>query len=309
MGHHDHHHHEVSGSRLLLTILLNVIITVAQVIGGLLSGSLSLLSDAAHNFSDVIALIVSFIGKKLSVKPFTDAKTFGYKRAEILAALINVISVMFIGAMIFIEAMDRLTEPQTISGVVVMALAGLSIILNGISVLLIKSEAGHNLNIKSAYMHLFSDMLTSIAVMVSGFAIWMWQWYWLDTVLSVAISLYLIMTSVNMLLQTLSILMLFAPKTYDSELLVKEVLKVDEVVNVHHVHAWQLTDRDFHFEGHLIISKDLCLSETQELKKYLKEVIRKHGFTHVTLELEFEKCIEEGCEPDHHDHAHDHKEE
>jgi cobalt-zinc-cadmium efflux system protein len=307
-GHHGHHH---GTERLGLTILLNIIITVSQVIGGLLSGSLSLLSDAAHNFSDVIALIVSYIGGKLATKPFTDEKTFGYKRAEIIAALTNVVSIMVIGCIIFIEAMKRLSTPIEVNSSVVIGLAFLSIIMNGASVLLIQKSAKDNLNIKSAYLHLFSDMLTSIAVMMSGIAMYYWKWFWLDTVLSVAIAFYLMVTSMKMLLETLSILMLFAPKKYDANQLIHRLCEFEEVTNVHHIHAWQLTDRDFHFEAHIMINRDMNISETTNLKHKLKKVIKTLGFTHVTIELDFEECLDDDCTNEkmfesnhsHHHHA------
>ncbi|MCK8060960.1 MULTISPECIES: cation diffusion facilitator family transporter [unclassified Fusibacter] len=293
MDHHDHHHHGTN--RIGITIALNLIITVAQVVGGLVSGSLSLLSDAAHNFSDVIALVVSYIGGVISVKPSTDAKTFGYKRAEIIAALTNVVSVMFIGVTILVEAVKRVGDPVKVNSSVVIWLAALSIVMNGLSVLIIQKPSKNNLNIRSAYLHLFTDMLTSVAVMASGIAMALWQWYWLDTVLSVAISVYLIATSFKLLSATLSILMLFAPSQYDPDKLMKLIGAVDEVLDVHHVHAWQLTDTQFHFEGHVVIREDLCLSETVELRKRIKDLIRKQGFSHVTLELEYERCVDGDC--------------
>ncbi len=200
---HSHHHHHGGGKRIGITILLNLFITVSQVIGGFMSGSLSLLTDAAHNFSDVIALVISYIANKLSGKKYTTNKTFGFKRAEIIAALINVISIIVIAILIFIEAIERIGQTPEIKGVMVMALASLSILLNGASVLIIQKDAKDNINIKSAYLHLFSDMLTSIAVLIGGALMYNYQMYWVDTLLSIGIAIYLIYVSIQMLLETL----------------------------------------------------------------------------------------------------------
>jgi len=289
---HGHHHHHGGGKRIGITILLNLFITVSQVIGGFMSGSLSLLTDAAHNFSDVIALVISYIANKLSGKKYTANKTFGFKRAEIIAALINVISIIVIAILIFIEAIERIGQTPEIKGVMVMALAGLSILLNGASVLIIQKDAKDNINIKSAYLHLFSDMLTSIAVLIGGALMYYYQMYWVDTLLSIGIAIYLIYVSIQMLLETLSILMQFAPPNINLDQLTDRLCQNDFVKNIHHIHAWQLTDREIHFEAHVAFNDDLSLSLLEKGLDSLKNEIRKSGFTHITLEPELDKCAD-----------------
>jgi len=161
----EHHHHQpnVSGKKLLFTILLNVIITVAQFIGGIVSGSLALLSDAVHNFSDVLSLIVSYVANWLTRKrQQTLTQTFGYKRAEIVAAFFNAATLIVIAVFLIIEAIGRFQHPQNISGNIVIVLAFVAIVANGLGVVLLQKDAEHNLNMQSAYLHLLTDMLTSL---------------------------------------------------------------------------------------------------------------------------------------------------
>ena len=163
-----HHHHEVSGKNLFITIILNVIITLSQIIGGILSGSLALLSDATHNFSDVMALLIAWWANKLAAKDATSEKTFGYKRAEILATLFNASVLFGIGVFLIVEAFHKFMHPEVIDSTLVIVLGILSIILNTASVLLVKDDAHDNMNIKAAYLHLLTDVTTSVAVVVGG---------------------------------------------------------------------------------------------------------------------------------------------
>ena len=166
---HPHNHSILSGRNLLISIILNLLITIAQIIGGFLSGSLALISDAVHNFSDVISLIISYIANKLShKKKQTIHYTFGYKRAEIIAAFINASSLIIVAIFLGIEAIKRLNTPYKIESDLVIWLAILGVAVNGFSVLLLKKDAKHNLNMKSAYLHLLTDMLTSVAVFIGG---------------------------------------------------------------------------------------------------------------------------------------------
>src|ERR1035437_5619773 len=179
--HHHHHHHPiVSGKNLVFPIILNIGITVAQIIGGFVSGSMALLSDAAHNFSDVLALIFSYIAVKLSGRERTLKETFGYKRAGIFAAFINAATLMIIATVLVQAAIERLMNPRPIEGDIVIYLAALGILFNGVSALLVKKGAAADINMRSAYVHLFTDMLTSIAVLIGGFAIKYLGWYRVD---------------------------------------------------------------------------------------------------------------------------------
>lgn len=305
MGH-NHDHGDLKGKRLGITILLNLLITVSQVIGGLISGSLSLLSDAAHNFSDVIALIISWIADRLTQKKYSKSQTYGYKRAEVLAALINVVTILVIAVNIFIEGIQRFSEPQIITGTTVIFLAGLSILVNGLSVLIIKNDAKDNMNMKSAYLHLFSDMLTSIAVLVGGVIIYYFKIYWIDGVISLVIATYLIFTSTKLLLETLRVLMQFTPKNLDLDDVKKAIEKMDCIQNIHHVHVWQLTDHEIHFSGHIAFNEDIQLSVVNQRLEEIKKMMHdQFHIEHVTLEAEYRKCDEKlVIDERKHDHHH-----
>lgn len=299
MQNHEHphshgHHHHVDGKKLGITIFLNLGITIAQTIAGFLSGSLSLLSDATHNFSDVIALIVAWVASKVAQKPYSEKKTFGYKRAEIVAAIINVVTIMIIAIIIFIEAIARMLEPTEVRGMLVILLGGLSIFINAFSAFLIKKEAKNNINMKAAYMHLFSDMLTSVAVLVGGSVIYFTELYWVDTLISVGIASYLIYISWGMLVEAMKIIMEFAPDDIDLEELEKDVLKFSFVKNIHHVHLWQITDRDRKIEMHISFKENLDLeTSTKKLEEVKKMLGEKYKVAACTLQAEYGSLIED----------------
>ena len=287
MSHH-HHHHSISGKNLLLTIILNVVITIAQLVGGFFANSLALISDALHNFTDVITLIISYVANILATrKKQTLQQTFGYKRAEIIAAFINGTTLIIIAFFLGYEAVDRFYHPHIIQGNLVIWLALLSIIANGISVLLIQKDAVNNLNMKSAYIHLFTDMLTSIAVLIGGILIKYYQIYWIDSVLTLLIAFYLIYMSWNILISSIKILMLFVPKDVNIDTIIKEIEKIEAIKNVHHVHIWQLNDHDYHFEAHLEFNKDIKISNFDKICQQVEKLLSvKFKINHVTLQPE-----------------------
>lgn len=263
-------------------------ITVAQVIGGLISGSLSLLSDALHNFSDVISLIISYIATILTKKKETASKTFGYKRAEILAAFINASTLIIVAVLLAIEAIKRFQEPQEIASVWVIILAALSIVLNGLSVLILQKDAKDNLNIKSAYIHLLSDMFTSVAVLIAGILMYYLQLWWIDGLLTLLIAIYLIYISWDILKDSLKVLMLFTPSNITIEQINNEVIKIPEVNNIHHVHVWQLNDKQIHFEAHVDLNEDFPMVKVNEILEEIRMILyNDFNIAHVTLQPEF----------------------
>lgn len=284
---HHHDHSSLKGGRLFITVFLNVFITVAQVIGGLLSGSVALLSDAMHNFSDVLSLIISYIAAKISGRKYTPGKTYGFKRAEIFAAFLNSATLIIIAVFITVEAVEHLLNPEVIAGNTVIYLAGLSILLNGLSVLLIKDGAKDSMNIKSAYLHLFSDMLTSIAVLMSGLMAKYFQVYWLDGIISIGIAIYLLYHSKGIFLTSLKVLMQFTPEAVDIKKIADQVVELKGVKNIHHVHVWQLDEKEFIFDAHIDTEEDVTISEFEKIKSSINDVLQGFGIHHVTLQPEF----------------------
>lgn len=291
MGHdHSHHYKDRKGRNLLISILLNTLITVAQVVGGLISGSLSLLSDALHNFSDVISLIVSYIAARLSKQKASIHRTFGYKRAEILAAFINASTLVIVAVLLIIEAYKRFGNPHIIESGLVIWLALLAILTNGFSVLLLKKDSKNNINIRSAYVHLFTDMLASVAVLVGGLLMKYFQWYWVDSALTLLIAFYLIWVGFDLLIKSSKMLMLFTPEHINIKDVVRAVHQVPKVNRLHHVHIWGLNDDELHLEAHLDLTENVTISEFDTILHRIENVLHEQfSINHVNIQPEFNK--------------------
>lgn len=292
MGHgHSHlNHKDLKDRNLVISILLNIVITIAQVIGGLYSGSLSLLSDALHNFSDVIALIVSYVASKLSKQRASIHRTFGYKRAEILAAFINASTLVIVAILLINEAYKRFREPQEIESGIVIWLALIAIIGNGISVLLLKKDSKNNINIRSAYLHLFTDMLASVAVLVGGLLMKYYQWFWVDSLLTLLIALYLIWVGYYLLKESSKMLMLFTPEHINIKDVVRAVHQIPKVNRLHHIHIWCLNDDELHLEAHLDLKEDVTISEFDTILHKIEIVLHEEfSINHVNIQPEFDK--------------------
>ena len=273
---------------LLISILLNSLITIAQIIGGFLSGSLALLSDALHNLTDVSSLIISYIASVLSKKKATKTRTFGYKRAEIIAAFINASSLIFIAIYLVFEAINRFFKPQKIEAELVIWLSILGIVINGLSVLLLKKDSVNNINIRSAYIHLLTDILASIAVLIGGILMKLYQVFWVDAALTMAIAIYLIIVGISLLKESFNILMLFTPKEIRIEDVVQEVIKEEQINNIHHIHIWQLNESEIHLEAHIDFNDDLKFSEFNKILKRLESILfEKFKINHFNIQPEY----------------------
>jgi cobalt-zinc-cadmium efflux system protein len=287
---HNHNKHQVKGKNLLLTIVLNCVITVAQVIGGIISGSLALLSDALHNFSDVLSLIFSYVAHNLSRRKASLNQTFGLKRAELIAAFVNALTLILVAVYLVYESIIRFFKPQEIQPTLVIWLAALGILINGLSVLLLKKDANHNLNMKSAYLHLLTDMLASVAVLVGGLLMYYYQIYWIDSILTFIIAAYLIVVGSDLLIKATKMLMLFTPEDIDVEEIVRTINKIEGVNRLHHVHVWHLNEEELHLEAHLDCSEDINLSEFNELLHEIEFVLlEKFNINHVNIQPEYQK--------------------
>ena len=290
---HSHSHGDLKGRNLFISILLNIIITVAQVIGGLVSGSLALLSDALHNFSDVISLIISYVANILSRKKASTNKTFGYKRAEIIAAFVNASTLIIVAVLLIIEAIKRFQNPEEIESDLVIWLSLLGIIVNGFSVLLLKKDADKNMNMKSAYLHLLTDMLASVAVLIGGLLMKFYEIYWIDSILTFGIALYLIYVGYDLLIESIRVLMLFTPTDMSLKEIAQKVNKIKSVKNIHHIHIWQLNEDEIHLEAHIDFENDIKLSEFDAILDEIEELLmNQYSINHVNIQPEYRKCDE-----------------
>lgn len=289
MGH-SHSHPNLKGRNLLIAIILNILITVSQVIGGIISGSLSLLSDALHNFSDVISLAVSYIADRFSKKDASTKRTFGYKRAEIIAAFVNSSTLIIVAFYLIYEAVLRFQHPQEIISGIVIWLALLGIIANGFSVLLLRKDAKENMNMRSAYLHLFTDMTASIAVLIGGILMKYYGWYWVDSVLTVLIAVYLLFMGYDLLKSSFKVLMLFTPDDINLEIISSAISEFPEIKNVHHMHVWQLNEKETHLEAHIEFYKDISISQFDDILDKVDELLyQDFGINHINIQPEYNK--------------------
>lgn len=288
---HSHSHSEgTSEKNLIFTMLLNFLITIAEIIGGLVSGSLSLISDALHNFSDGIAIIITYIAMKLSKKPKTLKYTFGLKRAEILAAIINSSSLIVISFFLIKEAIDRLINPTPITGYLMLIVATIGLIANFVGTILLKKGSKDSMNMRAAYLHLLSDAISSLAVIIGAIFIIVFQIYWIDPILTLLISLYILKEAYGITKEAVEVLMMAAPEGIDANEIKAEVEKFEGVVNIHHLHLWKLNDNTIHFEAHIEV-KNETISNLMPLKEEIEELLEhKYGINHTTIQFEIGDC-------------------
>jgi len=288
---HDHSHHDVEtmgDRRLLIAIVINMLLTLAQVIGGIVSGSLSLIADALHNFSDASSLLIAWVARKIGRQPPDAFKTFGYKRAEVIAALINLVTLVMVGLYLVYEALWRFYTPQEIEGWVVVIVAGVALVIDVATAMLTYSMSKNSLNIRAAFLHNVSDALTSVGVIVAGSLILLHGWYWTDTVMTLAIAGYVLYQAATMLPTTIHILMQGTPENLSIQEVISTMEKINGVNNVHHVHIWQLDEQQIALEAHVVIADFM---NTEQIKMALKSSLEQQfSISHSTLEFETNHC-------------------
>ena len=284
------HSQSSTGIRLLITVLLNLFITVAEVIGGIISGSLALISDALHNFSDAISVIISYIAIRLKERDSSSKHTFGFKRAEILAAVINSSVLVIISIYLFYEAILRFQNPEPIKGILMTVVASIGLAANIAGTLLLKRDAKTSMNIRSSYFHLLSDAVSSVAVIIGGLAITFWNMYWLDPLLTILIAVYITRESFKILSDAIHVLMEGAPPDISIREIQSEVEKLEKVENIHHVHIWTVGENDVHLEAHIDVA-DMMISKSNILGEQIEALLKtKFGINHITLQFECEQC-------------------
>ncbi len=298
--HHRHSHPRKTGLRLVFTIALNFFITIVEIAGGLISGSLSLLSDALHNFSDAISFIISYIALILSRRANTLERTFGYKRAEVIAALFNASALVVISFFLFKEAIERFLEPTTIHTPTMIIVAAFGLIANLVAVLLLHGDSKGNLNIRSAYLHLLSDTFSSVGVIIGGIFIHYFKILWIDPLLTILIGLYILRESYFILKESLNILIQATPVEIDINEVVVKIKEFSEVKNAHHVHIWRLNDKNIHLEGHLEIDGNWRLCDADELRLKIEKMLKEQfNIEHITLQMESDVCFDKSLIMNH----------
>ena len=295
VGHsHTHNTEDVSGARLFITMMLNFVIAAAEIVGGLISGSLALLSDAIHSFSDGISLVISHVAIRLRSRPSSARHTFGFKRAEVFAAVINSAALVVITVYLFIEAIKRFITPAPIHGQIMLVVAGIGLAANVIGTLLLRRGAKASMNIKAAYLHLFADAISSVGVILGGVAIYLWNVYWLDPVITILIGVYILKEAYEIIKETAHILMEGVPGDVCIDKIGTAIEGIPGGRDIHHVHAWSVGEHDNHLEAHIGVD-DMMVSKADEIRAQAEEILReKFHIGHVTLQIENACCSDTG---------------
>ena len=283
------HHHPVNEKNLVIATLLNLVITLAEIAGGIMSGSLALLSDALHNLSDTFATFIAYLATVIGKRNANPRKTYGYKRLEILAALLNAVILIVMCVFLLREAYIRFQDPQPIKSMIMLVVAMIGLLANLYAVIILKGDAGKSINVKAAYVHLIGDALSSVVVIIGGVLIHIFQIYWIDPLITLLISIYIIREAFVILKESVNILMQSTPDHLDLGRVKRTVEKIPQVNHMHHLHAWMLTDNQVHLEGHVELLKDMKLSEVHQVQKEIEEVLRKDfRVHHVTIQFEYQ---------------------
>jgi cobalt-zinc-cadmium efflux system protein len=284
-------------TRLIISLGLNLVITLLQVVGGIIANSLGLLSDAAHNLSDVVALGLSLWAVRLGRRPATPRRTFAYKRAEILVAMFNSAVLIAISVYIIVEAVRRLWSPEPVDGLWVIGFAAAGLVINGIAALLLRSH-GHDLNLRSAFLHLVGDAATSFGVMISGVIVYLTGWNYADAIISILVSLWIGREAVNIVRKTVNVLMEGTPEGVELAEVEQAILAMPGAKGVHDLHVWSISSSDLALSAHVVVT-DAALSDLAGIMSNLKDTLaRDFGIGHVTIELEDEagQCAGSSCD-------------
>jgi len=287
---HDHGHANIdpnSGDRrVAIAIWANGLLTVAQIVGGILSGSLALIADALHNFSDMASLVIAFAARKIARRPADERMTFGYGRVEIVAALINYTTLIVIGFYLIYEGGMRMIDPPEVMGWTVVILGGIALVVDTLTAMLTYSMQKGSVNIRALFLHNLSDALASVAVIVGGTLIILYDMRWVDPAITIGIALYILYLSFTEIGAPIRTLMLGSPPDIDGNDVVRAIQIVDGVVDVHHVHLWQMQENAAALDCHIVVERDR-MDEADKIKENVKSVLHERfSIEHSTLEFE-----------------------
>ena len=308
-NHSDHNHAGHSHSHapvitnlnkaFIIGIVLNLAYVIIQIVIGLKINSLSLLSDAGHNFLDVAGLALAMIAFKLSKSKSTEKYTYGYKKSSILISLLNaVILLISIGAIGY-EAIFRFKNPQPLPGVTIAIIAAIGIFINGISAFMFFRDKESDINVKAAFLHLASDALVSLGLVVGGIIIYYTHLYWIDPLLSIIICLVIIASTWSLLKDSLRLSLDGVPDNVDIQKVKDKVLKIDGVKDFHHLHIWAISTTQNAMTGHIVVANDFSMAKIEKLKYRIKHELEHLNIHHSTLEMETEVCADQVCGDKH----------
>jgi cobalt-zinc-cadmium efflux system protein len=295
---HSHHHHaDVTNASkaLILGIVLNLTFVVVEAGAGFFSGSLALLSDAGHNLSDVAGLALALLAFRLfQFKPNKEF-TYGYRRASILISLLNAIILLLAVGSIGYESIQRFLNPSPIASITVIWVAAVGIAINAASALLFLRNKDHDLNLKGAYLHLVVDALVSVGVVISGIVIYYTDWLWIDPLLSIVIMIVIVISTWNLLSDSLRLSIDAVPRNIDLEKVRQTALKFSGIKDIHHIHVWALSTSDNALTAHLVMDDSISQDEVSTIKNKFRHELEHLGIQHATLETETRGCDDAHC--------------
>lgn len=278
----NQHNHTHDG-KLGIAVLINVLLTIVQIIGGILSGSLSLIADALHNLSDAGAILIAILARKIARKPANNRMTFGYKRAEILGALLNSTTLIIVGLYLIYEAVNKYFNPQPIDGWIVVWIASIALVIDVATAwLTYKSGAKNNLNLKAAFIHNLSDAFASVAVIIAGSLIILYQWYVVDLLATILISVYVIYHGITLVRESISILMQAVPVDIDIDKLCEDIESIPNIDRVRHIHVWKLDDKEVYLEASINLQTMKHVQDLTPIKQLLEE---QYDIHHSIIEI------------------------
>lgn len=291
---HSHSHSHTANGKLTLAVFINVLLTIVQIVGGILSGSLSLIADALHNLSDAGAIVIAIFARKISAKNADENMTFGYQRAEIIGTLINSTTLIIIGIYLIYEAVSKYFNPTEINGWLVIYIAGIALIIDiATAVLTYMSGAKDSMNLRAAFIHNVSDALASVAVIVAGILIILYQWYVVDIIATILISIYVLYHGGLLALESIKILMQAVPEACDVSAIKADIELNLHITHAHDIHVWQLDEHKLFLECKLELAANIDQVNLAEIKSMLEN---KYAIKHSTIEVNRQgACIEANC--------------
>lgn len=286
-GHCHHHHHQVSEKSvklLVMSFIINMLLSVAEFLGGLISGSVSLIGDALHNTSDAFSILIAAIAFKIGRKKPDSKYTYGFKRAEVIGAFVNLILLFVFGCYLLVEGIFRLISPQAIDGHVIIVVSVLALIIDAVTAKISHHDAEHNTNMKMVFIHNLADALGSVGVIISGFCVIWFEIYRVDGIVALLIACYMIFQAIVSFPSVVSILMNAAPDDLNTEEIEKAICNLEGVKGVHHIHIWRISEYDVSLECHLEADSFEIVGQVRQL------LAHQFGIEHSTIQVEKEPC-------------------
>lgn len=290
MGTNHNHDYSAAGNKLKYGLILSCLILIAEVIGGIVSNSLALLSDAGHVFADIVALGLSWYGVRQAQRPSDKRMTFGYHRVGVIVAIVNAVTIVIIAAVILYEAYARFKQPQEVESVLMISVAFVGLAANLLVTWWLRKEQHNNINVRSAFWHSLGDALASVGVIAGGFIILLTGQFWVDPLVSVLISLIILFAAWSILKEGLRVILEATPKNIDVLKMIETVKAIPGVRDMHDVHIWSITSEINAMSGHVLV-EDISISKSSELRASIEQICREQfHIEHITLQVECVNC-------------------